>query len=265
MIFSKDEFWINNPSIYFQDQNYLKFIPTSDMSRVQQLNAISLLCLYSFALILIFHGLSNWLYVPIVVLILVIILYYINIGDSEAGQKEFFRQKNISNENNNNGNNNDNNNDDNVIVESGYYDADGILRLGQVYDATTIVDNKKVVFTMDEMDLYENNARRKPTPNNPFMNTPVTEYNKEGIPAASNADDDEIKEEIDKNFYVNLYRDVGDLYGVKNSQRMYYTTPPIPSEQHNFAKWLYSEKENCKVNQFDCLETDNLLFRRHHL
>lgn len=259
MIFSKNDFWINDPTIYFQDQNFLKFVPTNNMSRIQQFNAVSLLCIYSFILILIFYGISSWLYVPIVILVLIIILYYINLNDPESGKKELYRQQNT--------NNNIINNDENVIVESGYYDADGTLQLGQVYDATSVSKNKEdnIVYTMDEMDIYEKMACRKPTPENPFMNAPVTDYNKEGVPSACNADDDEIKEEIDKNFYINLYRDVGDLYGVKNSQRMYYTTPPIPSDQHNFAKWLYSEKENCKVNQFDCLETDNLLFRRHHL
>jgi len=258
MIFNKDDFWINNPSIYFQDQNYLKFFPTGDMSRVQQLNAISLLCIYAIMLILIFYGLSNWLYIPIIILVLIIVSYYININDTKSGEKEFFRQKHIDTSENIDTND--------VIVESGYYDADGNLRLGQAYEATTINDNNnKVTFTMDEMEVYEKMACRKPTPENPFMNTPVTEYNTEAVPSACNVDDSEIKEEIDKNFYVDLYRDVGDLYGVKNSQRMYYTTPPVPSDQYNFAKWLYSEKENCKVNQFDCLKTDNLLFRRHHL
>lgn len=262
MIFSKDEFWINDPLIYFRDQNYLKFVPTSDMSRIQQLNSLSLLCLYSIILILMFHGMTNWMYIPIVIIVLVIIFYFINRGDPEGRQKEFFRQNSdrIVDNKNNEGN------QDNIIVESGYYDADEILRLGQAYEATsTNRDAPRIVYTMDEMDVYEKNDCRKPTPENPFMNTPVTDYNKENIPSACNADDDEIKEEIDVNFYKNLYRDVGDLYGVKNSQRMYYTTPPVPSDQHNFAKWLYSEKENCKVNQFDCLETDNLLFRRHHL
>lgn len=262
MIFSKDDFWVNDPLIYFRDQNYLKFVPTNDMSRIQQLNALSLLCFYSVILILIFHGLTNWLYVPIVIIVLVIIFYYINKEDPEAGQKEFFRQQanKIVNENSNN-------ESGNIIVESGYYDADGILQLGQAYEATSVNKDSvpKVIYTMDEMDIYEKENCRKPTPENPFMNIPVTDYNKENVPSACNADDDEIKEVINMNFYNNLYRDVGDLYGVKNSQRMYYTTPPVPSDQHNFAKWLYSEKENCKVNQFDCLKTDNLLFRRHHL
>ncbi|ARF09366.1 hypothetical protein Catovirus_2_315 [Catovirus CTV1] len=244
-------FWLNDPKILYVDGNYLKFIPDNKMSRIEQLNSISRFCIYLIIILLVLFGFTQWLYIPIVILILCIIIYNIYLIDPNAKEKELYRQKmekfdNFKEEDNRN-----------VIVESGYYDFDGKLILGEEYDAER-KSPPKIQYNLDEMEEYEKASCRRPTPDNPFMNTPVTEYNKENVPSACNADDDDIKEQIDNSFYTNLFRDVGDLYGIKNSQRMYYTTAQNPPDQTTFANWLYSEKENCKVNMKDCLKVEDL-------
>ena len=131
--------------------------------------------------------------------------------------------------------------------------------MGEEYDTFTERTNKnKINYNFDEISEYEKATCRRPTPDNPFMNTPVTQYNKENVPVACNSDDDEIKVQIDKNFYKNLYRDVGDLFDVKNSQRMFYTTAPVPGDQTNFANWLYADSNHCKTNQEQCLLYEDL-------
>lgn len=249
---NKNIFWLDDPKILYYDDNYLKFFPQSQMTRVEQLNAITLLCLYSIILILIFYGFSKWLYIPIIIIILIIVLYNIYKLDPNAKEKELYRQKGEKFDIVNKEDNKD------ITIESGFYDSDGKLHLGEEYNAETKKPIKKINYDLNEMQQYEKATCRKPSVGNPFMNTPVTDYNKENVPSACNADDEDIKEQIDDTFYTNLFRDVGDLYDVKNSQRMYYTMPPNPPDQTTFANWLYSEKENCKVNQVDCLQTEDL-------
>ena len=247
---NKNVFWINDITILYKDNNYLKFFPDATMTRIEQLNAMTRLSIYSFILILIFYGESRWLYIPIILFILIIVLYYIYIMDPQGKEKELYRQKGekftLESEDD----------DNNIVIESGYYDADGNLRLGAEY--TNGKKIRKINYDMSEMMEYERATCRKPTPDNPFMNTPVTDYNKEDVPSACNADDEDIKEQIDDNFYKNLYRDVGDLFGVKNSQRMFYTVQQVPGDQINFANWLYAESRNCKTDQQNCLLYEDL-------
>lgn len=121
-----------------------------------------------------------------------------------------------------------------------YTTSKGILK-------KTLVDKPKVTPTID----------------NPFMN-----YNKitsaRNRPAAEvSYDNPALKKEIESDFNVNLYRDVSDLYGKKNSQREFYTTPGSVysggvGDQTAYARWLYgttsSRKESgvCKTDPAYC-------------
>lgn len=253
------KFWLDDPRIFIQNDNYIKFFPQVKMTRIEQLNAITLLCIYTIILILIFYGLSKWLYIPIIVIIFIIILYYIYKNDINAQEKELYRRKGKKyNYNKNNINNLDDIENNQIKVVSGYYDSNNILHLGKEYDINSNKNNNKINYDYDEMTQYKNATCKKPTDNNPFMNIPVTDYNTENMISPCNIENEDIKEQIDNSFYTNLFRDVDDLYDVKNSQRMYYTMPSFPREQKTFANWLYKKKENCKTNQMDCLQVEDI-------
>ncbi|AYV80957.1 MAG: hypothetical protein Harvfovirus11_19 [Harvfovirus sp.] len=66
-------FWVNDPSVLYSNGNYLKIIPTEDMSPVQKLNAITCACIYIFLIVLIF---TSALVIPILLIIVIIIFYY---------------------------------------------------------------------------------------------------------------------------------------------------------------------------------------------
>ena len=88
---------------------------------------------------------------------------------------------------------------------------------------------------------------QKPDLNNPFMNI---------LPGDSRGRDQacsytkETKSQIEDAFETNLYDDIDDIYGKKNSQRQFYTMPStsMPNKQTEFGQWLYNigptKKEN---------------------
>lgn len=98
----------------------------------------------------------------------------------------------------------------------------------------------------------QNQSCTRPTVNNPLMNINLITDPKDKDAACPPTP--EIKEEIEEKFNVNLYRDVGDLYGKSNSQREYYTMPSttIPNKQTEYAKWLYGQSSTCKEDGVKC-------------
>jgi len=154
-------------------------------------------------------------------------------------------------------------------IESGYYDSDNNLRLGRFY---SIKKNKNpsMDISYEKMKKYLKTNQRRPTPDNPFMNPLLTDYNTENIPQASNVDDEDIQTEMKLNFNKDLFRDNDDLFDRKNAERIFYTVPggSIPNDQDAFAKWCYGNSETCHndsrscyKNKHDDLRYINYLYR----
>lgn len=113
------------------------------------------------------------------------------------------------------------------------------------YDSTLNNLNKQVL---------EQPSSIKPTTNNPFMNINLITDPKTQPPAQESWDNQNVKEDIEEKFNVNLYKDVSDLFGKSNSQRQYYTMPSttIPNNQTEFAKWCFNTGPTCKENSIYC-------------
>ncbi len=118
----------------------------------------------------------------------------------------------------------------------------------------------------DTNKQYMQDSCRKPIINNPFMNPTLIDFNNDLTPnlAACNAFDEEIKNEIADKFNKNLFRNVDDLFEIKNSQRQFYTIPntSVPNQQIEFAEWLWKQPETCKEDQSVCLRYEDLRFKR---
>ncbi len=271
------KFWTSDLSILFSNGNYMYFIPTPNMSRIEQLNALSRFFIYYFVLLIIFQKNDRHLFVPIIGLIFIIFLNYIYENEPKSRLKEYVKVKsNISKKNQLESEQQEYNADLNKIeenilqdsnevlenVESGYIDSSGDLIINR---KQALLKNPKDIINYGPNELmeYQKNVCIKPTSDNPFMNPPVTDFNKENIPVSCNADDDEIKNMIDNKFNENLYRDIDDLFDVKNSQRIWYTipAPSIPPDQSAFANWLYKNEGTCKTNQNMCLRYEDLRYK----
>ena len=81
-------FWLNDPTVLYSNGNYLIFFPTVEMTRVEQLNAITRFCIYLLILSLITNKSNLWIQIPIVIIIFVIIVYKMFEYDSEGKAKE---------------------------------------------------------------------------------------------------------------------------------------------------------------------------------
>lgn len=129
------------------------------------------------------------------------------------------------------------------------------------------LQNKKT--KKEEFKLYGttgNNNQKKdyslPTKENPFMNMLLSDIKYNPTHKAYKHDDN-IRQNMEKNFNHNLYKDIGDVFNKDHSQRQYYTMPSttLPNEQGKFANWLYKVPTTCKSgNGNDCasLQSPNM-------
>ena len=100
-----------------------------------------------------------------------------------------------------------------------------------------------------------------PTPDNPFMNTLLTDVGHDKPKQmAARADEDEcVNKMTEYHFNKNLFKEVGDLYNKNNSQNRFYTMPNTNEygvshgDTVTFANWLYNPpKPTCKEDTRYC-------------
>ena len=262
---SKYVFWLDNPTVLYKNGNYIKILPEAGMTRIEQLNAVTRFCIYYIIILLLFEKSGAWIYIPLVIIILIVILYNIYINDPDGKKKELLSQRQIYQDDFSSDTEIQNYNRQPAYqIESGQYDSNGQITVGKEYDPYTRVDSN-LYYTLDELADHNKATCKRPTANNPFMNPLVSEYNTENPPQACNADDDDIKEEIEDKFNENLFMDIDDLFNIKNSQRQFYTipVPAIPNDQTEFANWLYKSALTCKEDQEQCLRYEPLQFKKH--
>ena len=265
---NKDKFWFDNPKELYENEGYLSIIPKYEMTRNQQSNAISRLCIYAIILILLFNRGQSLLFIPVTILLLTILFNKVHLFDKLGHTKELNKildiremakrkveetpdvnptyetyQDRIDNENA----------QKLYTVKSGVYDSNGELHLDYQQNPAKYCNGcNKNDYTADEMRDYRKNTCRKPTIDNPLMNTPVTDFGSINQPSACNEDDENIKDNIKVNFNHELFRDVDEVFERSNSQRQFYTLPntAIPNMQTEVAEWLYKQPDTimCKEN-----------------
>lgn len=117
-----------------------------------------------------------------------------------------------------------------------------------------------------------------PTPQDPLMNVLLTDIqDRPNRPAAEPAFNPDVERDINqstKTFVVNdvdgnnanfedrLFRDLGDNYEFSNSMRNYFATPNtrIPNDQHAFAEFCYGSMISCKEgNMMACARANPVL------
>jgi hypothetical protein len=106
-----------------------------------------------------------------------------------------------------------------------------------------------------------------PTPMNPFMNVLMTDYtDNPNRPPACAHNDVQSKEENEKYFNHNLYKDVDDVWNRRNSQREFVTMPgtTIPNDRDSFMKWCWKTTYACKDGDLNyCLQNEDLRLPGH--
>lgn len=185
----KEKFWIYDFSVLYRNNYYLKFYPHSNMTRTQQLNAITRLCIYLLIIFLIFVEDVTWLYLPIIIIIITIVIH-----------------KNEEN-----------------------------------FQSTC----------------------KKPTSDNPYMNYLMSDYtDDDNEQEACDITDENIQSDIKDEYYSDLYRNTSDLFETHNSERQFYTLPntTLYNDQDSFAKWLFNDVNNCKKDNQECLQHEDIRY-----
>lgn len=281
--FRNEEFWMNDVHELYRRGNYLKFFPKYNTTRIEQLNAITRMCLYFIALVFMFNKGEEWLYLPITLIVFVVILYNVNQYDLFGGRKELNKLLGIRSDKKkvdanaikeqykhdaNVKYNTEIDTEDeyykNYDLEAAYIDSNGDYQYGSKYEIPKAGDKREQLYTVDELEDYRRNTCRRPTIDNPFMNPSILDYNNNEPPVACNADDDFVDESTRVNFNHNLFRNVDELWERENSQRQFYTVPntAVPNNQTEFAKWLYKIPSICKENHTRCLRYEDIRFKR---
>ena len=221
-----DPFWTVNYEILYKSDRLSEFMPTSEMSLNEKLNAITRFGIYSGLLLALLKNKFWPLYVSVFVMLLTVFI---------------------------------NQNSDNLNLEGfGFLDLIGRQLPG--FEGTDLdqIRKKRLDDLGKEQQIVENENGEFCTPpsdQNPFMNLLVNEYGTNRPPACDTDYDEEIQKDIDQKFNINLYKDVSEVFGNINSQRQFYTNPvttSIPDPNGDFKNWLYGNMASCKDDRYDC-------------
>lgn len=272
-------FWTEDPTILYSDNNYLDFFPNHFMNRTQKLNAVTRFAIYLGAFFIITNKNSSYLYLPLGIIFVSLIMYYINSMDTNKKEKQlekliekknerlteqkvFEKQLIPDDETDTFSEKNTEEEKKSFEVEVGQIDANGNLTFAKNNDSAH--PNNMEIYSTEEIIKANKHQCRRPSVDNPFMNPLTNDFGTENVPQACNVEDEEIKNEAVNFFNEDLYRDLDDLWDKKNSQRQWYTLPStkVPNDQINFAKWCYSMPATCKENQTNCLRYEDLRQKR---
>jgi len=271
-------FWITNPTILID--KYWVILPNNNMTRSEQMNAVTRFCVYFILLCLIFDSQNQFIIYAFVIIILIVVFYLIYMSDQEGFKNDLIKRNNDDSlekfqdiKNLDHDNNTINKplinlfektkdkvsmSNKNIEIQSGYIDSNGYYQIGKDYSDVNLTDfiinnkkNKKVSWEQDQLNKKEG---RKPSLDNPYNNILFSDYtDASNLAEPCNIDDKDVKE-MQNLYNSSIYRNIDDVYERENSQRLFYTVPiqTVPNDQTNFANWLYKTGPSCKENSQNC-------------
>jgi hypothetical protein len=211
---NSNTFWANNPKILLEQNQLQYFFPSSNYSVVTNLNVVVRLFIYLAIILVLYTKNPQYFLLPFGAMLVTYILF-----KYYPNQQELFHVQPTN-------------------------------------DCILTMNDKRVL--QKRRKNYIQKQCTKPTADNPFMNYlhVVDNYHKPPACEAFLYDDPqsmEVRKEVTDNFNDKLYRDVGDLYSRRNSQREFYTVAynGIP-DQGSFGKWLFSGGSTCKEDGLKC-------------
>ena len=211
-----DSLWVDDWTILFQQSKLTEFIPNSTMTINEKLNAATRFAIYLSVILYIYNKDSKSFFVAIFVMGLVYFVYNGNDTYNEHFVTDILQP------------------DRQIIISS-----DG---------KSCSLEPPQNQFKLCEKKCVA------PTLHNPFMNVMINDYvdNPNRPAACKSFNNENIREQINKKFNYNLYKDVSDVFDRNNSQRQFVTTPAttIPNDQTKFANWLYGLPKTCKEGNY---------------
>jgi hypothetical protein len=291
IISHEQSFWMDDVSVLFRDGGYIKFVPTSDMARIEQLNAITRFFMYLIIILFIFDKNDDYMYIPIIGIIMVIVIYNISISDDKTKQNELHKiQPNESMTNIHSNHTNSNyktynldDDDDIVTIDTKYMENQSTDSDSFDYELNNLepcwekrFNSFKHHNNTCDLESLSNTDHHHISKHKHHNNTcdleslsnmdhhhiskHAPDFNNDNhSPVACNSDDEDIKQNMDLKFNEDMYHDIEDVFDKKNSQRQFFTVAhTIPNDMEAFANWCYKFPPTCKTNQERCLRYEDL-------
>ena len=247
---NREKFWLDDIRELYQNNKYTKIFPTCrNMTKTEQINAITRLCLYSILLIALLDDdyYNNFICVPIILITIGVVYYNLDIKNNNTNNIKSIKSINKVGSNTNTSqisttylNNKHNNKEDDL--KSLYTNSD--------------------VYSYESVNMHDNSNSNSNSNSNTDnlagqMNTDITDFN---VPAASNSDDEDINDNQELQFSPDLFMSTTEVFDKKHMERQFYTVPntAVPNNQVEFAKWLYSGYPTCKNDQTQCFRQTEL-------
>jgi hypothetical protein len=245
-------FWLQDPTVLFNNASITQIIPTADMTREAQLNAMS-------RLIIVLTLLGYFLTMSYKILLLgVVSLGMIAILSNATNKsKAIIAQKKQEKQ-------------DKQTKKEGFANYANYNTGRRVKNSG---GNNMVMAASSPSGL----TFQAPTPQDPLMNVLLTDIQDHpNRPAAEPAFNPKVEHDINQstqkfvvddlggnpNLEDRLFRDLGDNYEFSNSMRNYFATPNtrIPNDQHAFAEYCYGSMISCKEgNMMACARANPVL------
>jgi hypothetical protein len=259
-------FWLQDPTVLFNNTGITQIIPTSDMNREAKLNAITRLIILMTLLGYLFTMSYQLLLLGAIALAMIALLY---VAQSNAtGSNASATGSNATGSNasatGSNATATANPSGDNKEGFANYANYNTGRRRMVKQEAPVAAQPSGLTF-------------QAPTPRDPLMNVLLTDIkDRPTRPAAEPAFNPQVEHDINAsaqqfvtqdlggnpNLEDRLFRDLGDNYEFSNSMRSYFATPntKIPNDQHAFAEYCYGSMISCKEgNMLACARANPVL------
>ncbi len=95
---TRDNFWLYDINILLRNDRLIEYIPTHDMTIIEKLNAITRMSIYSGIVLYLLTLKKNYLYIPIIISLLTIMIYELNKNNKKmniTSDKEDFNLQKI--------------------------------------------------------------------------------------------------------------------------------------------------------------------------
>lgn len=223
-------FWATNPNVLFDSKYLMEFFPVEDMTYNQKLNAITRTVIILSLLTFFTSGNVRVVVVSVITLFAIFILHYYHMKESNNKKKSTLLKE---------------------TLKEGFA-------------------NPAIDYLESENANVDENVFDEPTPENPFSNVMMTDYdynpNKKPAPPAFNKNVNEKILEDAKQLVVKsnpdqpdiadkLFKDLGEQYVFEQSLRPFHSNPSttIPNDQQAFTEFCYGSMVSCKEgNPFAC-------------
>jgi hypothetical protein len=234
-----EQFWFNDLSVLYRTGRFMEFFPTREMHYISKLNSIARFSIYMFLLLFFLTDRTVWLYIPLVLIFLTLLLERMwSTGTSFPPEEEPIVAPSCRAPK-----------PDNPFMNTLPADWDVSAQVaGQpsLDLSTPACTNSDLASDVGSADDWLDNSID----------------NLSGLDG--DLDNEQLNNEIDDAYNSDLKRSSLDLYERESSQRSMYTTPAttIPNDQQSFAEWCYRPEETCKTDQKMCLRNEDVRFKR---